>query len=255
MPETPAVPNPKPPMELFTPLLPGTDPFKLPEPGEALLTAADVRCVLAEDNEVAHVAIGKMLAYACGTCGTIFAINPKMGQTAPDARACAVRCCEVHVCACGTVVEVKHFTACNACRAEAADQKKAAQLALAKRVVSPPMLFCDCCDEFFGDEVELFESHHDDNRELPTYARPAYERRIKLDADDVTSEAIQNADFNSDSMYEPAAVKLLQVMLDAWCAAHPMVNFFPEFGEVVDLEAARAEFLADRNDEEDGPEA
>jgi len=170
---------------------------------------------------------GKTVAYACGACGLV--IN--------DEELARHHCAE-RICDCGAVIEYKHYTACNKCRAlrgvlrETVAAEKAAKVPWREWGGA---VYCENVGpEYFADIDDLLE-YLDDNRESIPTVWACKDIPITLDARSILESALEQ---HHEDAWDQVDEGTLQAALDAWCGEQSLVSWEPDWDLVVVMDGA-----------------
>ena len=178
-----------------------------------------------------------VVAYACGKCGVVRKTEAE-----------ASRCCEPRVCACGTGIAETYFTACSKCRASQEATRAEAKHAKAKKIrladYELEWVYCDCCEEYYSDSSELFDRHHDDGTDLPSWAWACEKKILSLNASDILVNALEDFHEEAYDNIEAGAIAKLQVAMDAFCDEQEVTSYYGSDDTAVLLDEERAAFLS-----------
>lgn len=182
----------------------------------------------------------KVVIWGCGTC-KISASSFEQAQS----------CCAPWVCEeCGK--EVTSY--CKECSDKKQWAKDKALYDKAKKVTyaeyAGVMLYCDHCENYY-DDVDGFLDGHDDTDDPPTWAWGTYEKKFRIDADDMLEGQLEREEMHEDAMshYSKEAITALQLMLDSWTENNPVNTYYPDNDVVVDLDKEVEAALAERRSE------
>lgn len=135
---------------------------------------------------------------------------------------------------------------CAACHQLDEEFREAERLRKAPRVLESdaPMLYCDCCENYFGDSHELLDDHDRHERTLPTHAWAAEPTDFRMNADDLLERELEEQGFAEGSEYEREAIDALQAVLDHWCKRFGK-QAFSATNNLVDLTEAAKKYRAE----------
>ncbi len=190
---------------------------------------------------------GKMDAWACGYCNSMFA-----GLLAEGV---AREHCGWPVCECGKPVQ-EHRTACGACIAQHEADKELRVYGEAEKIrwqdYDGDMVYSPEMHEYYPDVDTMLDAEDDPPDDPPRWAWACTSLKLKFDASDIV-----NAQLEADSHHEDSAAAVddddiveLQKLLDAWCEKQTVETYFPDYSRVVTCDDIVDERLADQYDED-----
>jgi len=188
----------------------------------------------------------RLVAYACGKCGTVFPVW-KDGDRL-QAVEFAAACCAPVPClgGCGMLLSPKGLRRCAPCREQYdAERERAAYEKAAK--LTPAQ---------YGDGMVYRKGYGDDGyapdldsllgqAEHAGIPRPAYvwackPRPFKLDAQDIVDAGLQDHHDDAAEGISDRAMERLQEFLDLWCKEQDITTWDPDYSRVI-LVPAEAE--------------
>lgn len=182
----------------------------------------------------------KAIAAACGKCGSVH--SPLIYAAAPDramnaARSAAEECCAPRKCEdCEAEVE-RAWLACKPCRARRDTQREAERFAAAEKLsldeYEGDVLYDPANDQWFYAE----EGFGEDDRFEDGYAYACTYRPLRLDAQEILYQEIENGEHHDEMYISPQLGDELQTFLDDWCARSGQGSYFPEYSRAVLLPA------------------
>lgn len=202
---------------------------------------------MADAKWVVDEQTGQRWGAYCGTCKMLWAASTFGGgeSAATEAHNLAEACCKPRHCeVCGTETN-RHWTLCSACL------RKKEQAREGERVEgATPMTYEQFCaeipdamlcvseiDDGFYEDLEGLAEHlaySDGTAQVPEYVWPTKPETLRLDADDILEQMTHDY---PEGARDNALVHCdeLQQLLDGWCAAHPIVTYYPDYSRVIRL--------------------
>ena len=200
--------------------------------------------------ELVAAGTAKIVAYACGECGTVAATRAK-----------AEECHTPRVCSkCGTPRLRYSSDICNACLKIASDERAQRRYDKAKKITeaewnansTSDYVWHD--DEGFTDGIEGVRERcldkwdgNDEDDIFPHYVEACIDRSWRIVAEQIIDAEIEAIEIEDADELRPSdeAVAELQVSLDAWTAKHP-VKWYESSGVLIILdEEENAKALAE----------
>lgn len=191
----------------------------------------------------------KIVAFACGKCRVVASFSSRyVGDQAVElARNEARGHCGPWHCECGRERRPLAYF-CKECGDEV--QRKVYADRMARRVAKARRVALDdynvgmvCVDDDVIFKEELFELLNEGEVSGPVWG--CYERPLKLDADDIITQALESGEHHEDARdyLEKGAHEALQKALDEWCSKYGrrVSTFFADYGTIVVCDAAEGE--------------
>ena len=177
---------------------------------------------------VIHGREEKVVAHACGDCGTVYGLN---------VRDLADQCCRPYHChSCGSETE-RYWTKCCDCRRRERREQEEERFRAAERIAwdegAGAMLYDEEHDRWIIDEEDATEG------DPPTrYAYATTPRRLRIDAETIVENACEDGEHHEgayDQIHRDDFGRL-QSLLDEWCEGTGVVSHFPDHARVVVFE-------------------
>jgi hypothetical protein len=174
----------------------------------------------------------KVLAYACGKCGSMFPLNPHI--TDPENK--ALRCC-VSVCACGEAATSRYNQRCKSCDAVFEEEKEAKKFEKATKVPSSEYIGLvywqghsgSCGDGYFADVDEVLDYCEQEDIAVPKYVWACESEQFRIQIDVDTELENQEAFEDAGSQISESERKRLDDFLEEWSKMQNVV-FWHEDG-------------------------